>query len=89
MVCHLKKFRLWTFFTCRFIRSISKGEKENVVIIGARALDEGEKDFIRNEGIKVFSMHEIDRMGMTAVMEETIAYLSHTDGVHFIRFRRS
>lgn len=59
-----------------------KVKKENVVIIGARALDEGEKDFIRNEGIKVFSMHEIDRMGMTAVMEETIAYLSHTDGVH-------
>ncbi len=27
-------------------------------------------------------MHEIDRMGMTAVMEETIEYLSHTDGVH-------
>lgn len=59
-----------------------KVKKENVVIIGARALDEGEKDFIRNEGIKVFTMHEIDRMGMTAVMEETIEYLSHTDGVH-------
>ncbi|MDR4408753.1 arginase [Bacillus anthracis] len=59
-----------------------KVKKENVVIIGARALDEGEKDFICNEGIKVFTMHEIDRMGMTAVMEETIEYLSHTDGVH-------
>jgi arginase len=59
-----------------------KVKKENVVIIGARALDEGEKEFIRKEGIKIFSMHEIDRMGMTAVMEETIRYLSHTDGVH-------
>lgn len=59
-----------------------KVKKENVVIIGARALDEGEKEFIRQEGIKVFSMHEIDRMGMAAVMEEAIRYLSHTDGVH-------
>ncbi|MCP1121993.1 arginase [Bacillus sp. 3103sda1] len=59
-----------------------KVKKENVVIIGARSLDDGEKEFIQKEGIKVFTMHEIDRMGMTAVMEETIAYLSHTDGVH-------
>ncbi|HDX9578524.1 arginase [Bacillus cytotoxicus] len=59
-----------------------KVKKENVVIIGARSLDDGEKEFIRKEGIKVFTMHEIDRMGMTAVMEETMAYLSHTDGVH-------
>jgi arginase len=59
-----------------------KIKKENVVIIGARSLDEGEKEFIRNQGIKVFTMHEIDRMGMTAVMEETIQYLSHADGVH-------
>ena len=59
-----------------------KVKKENVVIIGARSLDEGEKELIQKEGIKVFTMHEIDRMGMTAVMEETIAYLSHTDGVH-------
>ncbi|MFX3630847.1 MAG: arginase [Ectobacillus sp.] len=59
-----------------------KIKKENIVIIGARALDEGEKEFIYREGIKVFTMHEIDRMGMAAVMEETIRYLSHTDGVH-------
>ncbi|WP_440604623.1 arginase [Bacillus sp. GB_SG_008] len=59
-----------------------KVKKENVVIIGARSLDDGEKEFIQKEGIKVFTMHEIDRMGMTAVMEETIAYLLHTDGVH-------
>ena len=56
--------------------------KKRMLSLSVRALDEGEKDFIRNEGIKVFTMHEIDRMGMTAVMEETIEYLSHTDGVH-------
>ncbi|MCP8968088.1 arginase [Ectobacillus ponti] len=60
----------------------AKIKKENVVLIGTRALDDGEKEFVRREGIKVFTMHEIDRMGMTAVMEETIAHLAHTDGVH-------
>lgn len=56
---------------------------ENIVIIGARALDDGEKELIREKGIRVFTMHEIDRLGMTKVMEETIAYLKdRTDGVH-------
>lgn len=60
-----------------------KVKPENIVIIGARSLDDGEKELIKEKGIKVYSMHEIDRMGMTAVMEETIAYLSErTDGVH-------
>ncbi|MED4206840.1 arginase [Neobacillus mesonae] len=56
---------------------------EHVVIIGARSLDEGERILIKEKGIKVYSMHEIDRMGMAKVMEETIAYLKDkTDGVH-------
>ncbi|MFD3450458.1 arginase [Microbacteriaceae bacterium 4G12] len=66
----------------RLYHAHPKVKKENVVIIGARALDEGEKEFIQEQGLKVFTMHEIDRIGMTAVMEETIQYLSHTDGVH-------
>jgi arginase len=60
-----------------------KIKPENVIIIGARALDEGEKDLIKELGIKVFTMHEVDRLGMTKVMEETINYLKErTDGVH-------
>ena len=60
-----------------------KVKPENVVIIGARALDDGEKDLIKEIGMKVYTMHEIDRMGMAQVMEETIAYLKEkTDGVH-------
>ncbi|MCP3031713.1 arginase [Halobacillus sp. A1] len=56
---------------------------ENIVIIGARSLDEGERVLIKEKGIKVYTMHEVDKMGMPAVMEETIEYLKdHTDGVH-------
>lgn len=60
-----------------------KVKPENIVIIGARSLDEGEKELIKEKGIKVYTMHEIDRMGMTKVMEETILYLrDKTDGIH-------
>ncbi|MCB6219455.1 arginase [Bacillus paralicheniformis] len=61
----------------------TKIKAENIVIIGARSLDDGEKELIRDKGIKVYTMHEIDRLGMTRVMEETIDYLrGRTDGVH-------
>lgn len=60
-----------------------KIKPENIVIVGARSLDPGERELIRDKGIKVYTMHEIDRMGMPKVMEETIQYLKgRTDGVH-------
>ncbi|GGA78752.1 arginase [Ornithinibacillus halotolerans] len=60
-----------------------KIKPENIVIIGARSLDPGEKDLIKELGIKVYTMHEIDRLGMSKVLEETINYFKeHTDGVH-------
>jgi arginase len=60
-----------------------KVKPENIIIIGARSLDEGERELIKELGIKVYTMHEIDRLGMTKVMEEAINYLKErTDGVH-------
>ncbi|WP_411789562.1 arginase [Halobacillus rhizosphaerae] len=60
-----------------------KIKPENVVIVGARSLDEGERVLIEEKGMKVFTMHEVDSMGMPKVMEETIQYLKdRTDGVH-------
>ncbi|WP_046175899.1 arginase [Domibacillus indicus] len=60
-----------------------KIKPEHVVIIGARDLDEGERKLIKELGIKVYTMHEIDRLGMTTVMKETIDYLrERTDYVH-------
>lgn len=63
--------------------SAPKIKAENVVIIGARMLDDGERKLIHKRGIKVYTMHEIDRLGMARVMEEAIDYVSkRTDGVH-------
>jgi len=70
----------------RLTELYEKGPKikpENVVIIGARSLDLGEKELIREKGIQVYTMHEIDRMGMPAVIEEAVEYLKErTDGLH-------
>jgi arginase len=63
--------------------STPKIKPENIVIIGARSLDEGERELIKEKGIKVYTMHEIDRMSMAKVMEDAIGYLKdRTDGVH-------
>lgn len=61
-----------------------KIKKENIIIIGARSIDEGERVLIKELGIKVYTMHEIDRLGMTHVMEDAISYLKvrNVDGVH-------
>ncbi|MFC5448689.1 arginase [Paenibacillus aestuarii] len=61
----------------------AKLRPENVVIIGARSIDRGERTFLKEQGIRVFTMHDIDRFGMKQVMEEALAIVTNgTDGVH-------
>ncbi|MFC4777384.1 arginase [Paenibacillus sp. GCM10023252] len=63
--------------------SAAKIRPRNVVIIGARQLDPGEREYIRKEGITCFTMTDIDKLGMPRVMEEAIRVASEgTDGVH-------
>lgn len=60
----------------------NKVKVENIVLIGMRDLDEGEKAYIKEVGIKCYTMAEIDKFGMKTVIEETLAYLDHCDGIH-------
>lgn len=56
---------------------------QNIVIIGARQLDEGERKLIDDQQIRVFTMHDIDRLGMARVMDEALHIVTDgTDGVH-------
>jgi arginase len=56
---------------------------ENTVLIGIRNLDEREKDRIRESGVRVFTMKEIDRVGIAAVVEAAIAIAAKgTEGIH-------
>jgi arginase len=61
-----------------------KIKPENVVIIGARSIDPGERELIKEKGIKVFTMHDIDKLGMTEVMNNAMSYLKdrNVDGLH-------
>lgn len=62
---------------------MGKVKPEHIVIIGARDLDEPEKDLIRSTGITVFTMEQIDRLGMANVIEQALAIAGNgTDGVH-------
>lgn len=58
-------------------------KKENIVYIGSRDLDAGERTALKTLGIKVFTMHEIDDMGIKNVMEQAIKIAGEgTDGIH-------
>ena len=56
---------------------------QHTVIIGARSVDPGERDLIRSEGIKVFTMTDVDERGIGKVIREAIEIASNgTAGFH-------
>lgn len=60
-----------------------KIQAKNAVIVCARSIDPDERTLIRQAGVTVFDMHEIDKRGMSQVMEEAIRIASNgVDGVH-------
>ncbi len=60
-----------------------KVDPTRVVIIGSRDLDPGEKAFLREVGVHVFTMKEIDRLGLAAIMEQAIDLATvGTNGLH-------
>ena len=60
----------------------NKLDPKKIVLIGARDLDEGERALIRELRIKVFTMHEIDLLGMSAVIQQTLDYLDDVEAIH-------
>jgi len=58
-------------------------DPRRVAIIGARDLDPGEKINLRQAGIMVLGMEQIDRIGMFAAMQQAIERVSQdTDGIY-------
>ncbi len=63
--------------------SDKKVDPKKLVFIGLRDIDAGERKILKDHGITVFTMHEVDRLGMTEVMNRAIAVATDgTDGVH-------
>jgi arginase len=46
------------------------------VYIGLRDVDAGEKKILRDNNIKCFSMHEVDKYGIGKVVEMAMAHVS-------------
>lgn len=60
-----------------------KVRAENVVLIGVRNVDPGERDRVLKSGINVLTMRDIDERGIVSVLEEALAIVQRdTIGFH-------
>ena len=57
-------------------------EPEHVVLLGVRSLDEGERAFVRESGIGVYTMSELDRRGIEPAVREALERLEGAPFVH-------
>jgi arginase len=59
-----------------------KVDPGRIAMIGIRDVDVAERDLVLKSGVRVFTMKEIDRRGIGAVMDEAIAIAARdTDGI--------
>lgn len=59
-------------------------EPEDVVILGLRSVDPGERMLLRRQKIRVFTMREIDELGMANVMGKVLEHFNqrHIERLH-------
>jgi arginase len=58
-------------------------DPRNVVVLGARDIDPGERKNLHEAGVTVFSLEQIDRIGMFASLSRAIEQISRgTDGIY-------
>ena len=55
---------------------------ENVVLLGIRDLDDEEKVLIRASGCTVYTMRDVDEIGIREILLRIIKKFSHLDGIH-------
>jgi arginase len=56
---------------------------EHTALVGVRNLDAREKDLVRNSGVHVYTMKDIDRLGVAAVMASALEAVGRgTSGLH-------
>ena len=57
-------------------------DEDRTVLIGVRALDPGERDRLRQSRVRVFTISDIDRLGMEAVIRGALEHVSGAAHVH-------
>ena len=60
-----------------------KIDPANICFVGSRDLDEGEKKLMKEAGVTVFTMSDIDRIGFAGVVKQIIVFFrSRVDQIH-------
>jgi len=57
-------------------------DRTRVAIVGARSVDPGERALVRENGIRVWTMSHVDRMGIERVMREALEHVAGENFVH-------
>jgi arginase len=57
-------------------------DRRRVALIGTRELDEGERVLLREAGVRVFTMSEVDRIGIERAVREALDLISGPGFVH-------
>lgn len=55
---------------------------KDIVMIGIRDLDAGERQWLKQSGVKVYTMRDLDERGMGAVTREALEHLGHRCRLH-------
>jgi arginase len=60
-----------------------KVHPENLCIIGAKDIDKSERDFLNRLGVRMFTLYDIEKLGIARVFEEACKIISNgTDHIH-------
>jgi arginase len=57
-------------------------DPERAALVAVRSLDEGERELVRRTGIRVFTMSDVDRIGVERVVREALAHVAGPGFVH-------
>jgi arginase len=57
-------------------------DRRRVALVGVRSLDEGERRLLREAGVRVFTMSEIDRIGIERAVRESLDRIAGGGFVH-------
>jgi arginase len=63
-------------------RAQTRLKPQDVVIVGVRDLDKDERQRLRESGVKVYTMRDIDERGMGTVARESLEALAHIKRLH-------
>jgi arginase len=57
-------------------------EPGRVALVGVRSLDDGERELLRDQNVKVFTMSDLDRLGVERSVRDALAHVAGAGFVH-------